>query len=99
MGAADAFQQQAGDLRLPVELALGHPQLLLRLSGGGEGKGGAHTQGPHVQYQKEIKLRWGGRGSGNNTRSVLPRFEGKTLQVCLRLHVMKTSGRVGDEVE
>lgn len=32
MGAADALQQQAGDFRLSVKLALGHPQLLLRLS-------------------------------------------------------------------
>ncbi|TNN72241.1 hypothetical protein EYF80_017525 [Liparis tanakae] len=31
VGAADAFQQQPGDLRLPVELTLGHPQLLLGL--------------------------------------------------------------------
>ena len=32
MGAADALQQQPGDLRLPVKLALGHPQLLLCLA-------------------------------------------------------------------
>lgn len=31
VGAADTFQEQAGDLRLPVELALGHAQLLLCL--------------------------------------------------------------------
>lgn len=33
VSAADALQQQSGDLRLPVKLALGHPQLLLRLEG------------------------------------------------------------------
>lgn len=31
VGTADTFQKQAGDLRLPVELALGHAQLLLCL--------------------------------------------------------------------
>lgn len=31
--AADALQQQTGDLCLPVKLTLGHPQLLLRLRG------------------------------------------------------------------
>lgn len=31
VGAADALQQQPRDLRLAVELALGHPQLLLGL--------------------------------------------------------------------
>lgn len=31
MGAADTFQQQSGDLCLPVKLTLGHPELLLRL--------------------------------------------------------------------
>lgn len=31
MSAADALQQQPGDLCLPVELTLGHPQLLLCL--------------------------------------------------------------------
>lgn len=31
MRAADALQQQTGDLCLPVKLTLGHPQLLLCL--------------------------------------------------------------------
>lgn len=36
VGAADTFQQQSSDLCLPIELALGHPQLLLCLRNKGK---------------------------------------------------------------
>lgn len=46
VGAADALQQQSGDLCLPVKLTLGHPQLLLCLS--------VTKQKPHFHFYNNI---------------------------------------------
>ena len=51
--AADALQQQSGDLCLPVKLCLGNTELMLRLVGGGEEGKGERTEG-RKERQKEI---------------------------------------------